>query len=501
MRNSIRIKITLMVVIFSTFTILASWAICNFFIEYYFIHNIKNNLISTYYSCNDLFNEGEGSTQDGGLYGYIDNPAGATVFVIDTEMNIYSSIKISEKVRISLQDILDDYDASDFEGVKKYTIRRSYDENMGIAYFDLIGIMDNGYLIILRSPIEQVNTQVAFVTKLFVCVAMAMLLVGTIIILVITKVFSGPIRHMSFVAKRMANLDFDAKIDVITNDEIGELGSSMNEMSEKLEETISELKVANIKLEKDIKKKNQIDEMRKEFLSHVSHELKTPIALIQGYAEGLKDNISDDPESMEFYCDVIIDESNKMNMLVKKLLDLNEIEFGNNSITIERFELIEFLEDVINSSSILIEQSQAEIEFNEEGPLYVWADEFMMEEVFTNYLTNAIHYVTEGGKIKVWIDRKETTVRVNVYNQGEPIAEDDIDKVFIKFYKADKARTREYGGSGIGLSIVAAAMEAHNKEYGVYNVCDGVVFYFELDSSDTKGEVIETNHTKTENQD
>lgn len=113
--------------------------------------------------------------------------------------------------------------------------------------------------------------------------------------------------------------------------------------------------------------------------------------------------------------------------------------------------------------------------------MYVWADEYMIEEVFTNYLTNAIHYVREDGIIKVYYEKKENDIRVCVFNEGNHISDEDIDKLFIKFYKVDKARTREYGGNGIGLSIVAATMEAHGKAYGVENVEGGVVFYFDLD--------------------
>jgi signal transduction histidine kinase len=172
-----------------------------------------------------------------------------------------------------------------------------------------------------------------------------------------------------------------------------------------------------------------------------------------------------------------------MNEMVKKLLDLNEIEFGTEPLKIERFELVEFLSQIISTSQILTENSNANIHFDEKPPVYVWADEYMIEEVFTNLLTNAIHYVKEGGIIRVSLEKNGDDVRVLVYNQGDKIADEDIDKLFIKFYKADKARTREYGGSGIGLSIVAATMEAHNKKYGVYNVDDGVVFYFDLDAN------------------
>lgn len=280
----------------------------------------------------------------------------------------------------------------------------------------------------------------------------------------------------------MSELDFDVKIPVTSNDEIGELGNSMNEMSEKLEQTISELKAANIELQRDIAERRKIDDMRKEFLSHVSHELKTPIALIQGYAEGLKDDMCDDKESRDFYTDVIIDESHKMNTMVKRLLTLNEIEFGDTKLNIERFELVGFVNSILASTKILAEEKGAEIIFEEEPPVYVWADEYMIEEVFTNYLTNAIHYVRKDGVIRISFKPMGNDIRVCVYNQGDWIAEEDIGRVFEKFYKADKARTREYGGNGIGLSIVAATMEAHGKKYGVENVADGVLFYFDLDA-------------------
>ena len=255
----------------------------------------------------------------------------------------------------------------------------------------------------------------------------------------------------------------------------------MMRLSTELEATISELKTANAKLTKDIEEKIQIDEMRKEFLSHVSHELKTPIALIQGYAEGLKENISDDPESRDFYCEVIMDEADKMNTMVKKLLALNELEFGTNQINFERFDLVELMRNINASSDILLQQNDVKLHFDFDKPVYVWADEFMIEEVYTNYLTNAIHYAPNGGNVEITMESKGDLVRINVFNEGNPIPEDELSKIWIKFYKVDKARTREYGGSGIGLSIVAATMKQHGRDFGAYNEENGVVFYFELE--------------------
>ena len=187
----------------------------------------------------------------------------------------------------------------------------------------------------------------------------------------------------------MTNLDFDVKYEGKDKGEIGILGNSMNNMSEKLEETISQLKAANLELKKDIAHKEEIEQMRQGFLSNVSHELKTPIALIQGYAEGLKDGILDDPESMDFYCDVIIDEANKMNIMVKRLLTLNQIEFGEDELVIERFDIVELLQSVVAANDLRASQKGINLSFiSEDDKLDVWADEYKTEEVITNYLSS-----------------------------------------------------------------------------------------------------------------
>lgn len=487
-RSSISTKITLTVVGFAIFVVTAAWLLNNFLITSIFMWNLKKNLTITFNSCNELFaNTDVDNVKNGDLLGEADNPSDAVVMIFDKKNeNIYTTISDESRMMESLHGLIKSVEKEKEKGQLekgKFIIQKHADPIINADYFDLIGILDNGNYIIVRSPIARIEITMHIVNTIFIYVATALVIFGSLFILGLSKVFAVPVKRMSEVAMRMAQLDFDVKVPITSNDEIGELGSYMNEMSSTLERTISELKAANIQLQKDIKEREEIDEMRKEFLSHVSHELKTPIALIQGYAEGLKDNISDDPESMDFYTDVIIDEAHKMNLLVKKLLTLNEIEFGNTPLKIERFELVGFIQDIIDASKILIEEAKAKIIFLEKAPQYVWADEYMIEGVVTNYLTNAIHYVEPNGEIRVWFEEHGNDLRVCIYNQGKTIADEDIDKLFLKFYKADKARTREYGGNGIGLSIVAATMEAHGKQYGVYNKENGVVFYFDLDAN------------------
>ena len=364
----------------------------------------------------------------------------------------------------------------------KYTLQKVYDERLGDYYLEIWGTLDNGYSIILRTPIQGINVNIS--TTLIKYVGGAILIVGIISAFVVSTYITRPIKQLSDIAERMSEMDFDARYEGSDKGEIGLLGKSMNNMSEKLEHNIAELKKANLELKKDIDKKEKLEIMRTDFLSNVSHELKTPIALIQGYAEGLKEGITDDPESMGFYCDVIMDEANKMNTMVKRLLTLNQIEFGNDEPDMERFNINELIASVVDANAIRAGQKNMSIVFdNRNEQNFVWADEYKTEEVLTNYISNALNHCDGKQAIEVRTSKSEdgATLTVTVYNSGRNIAEEDLERIWEKFYKTDKARTREYGGNGIGLSIVKAIMESMGQEYGVRNVSDGVEFWFTLD--------------------
>ena len=195
----------------------------------------------------------------------------------------------------------------------------------------------------------------------------------------------------------------------------------------------------------------------------------------------MKEGVNDDPESRDFYCDVIMDEADKMNRMVKNLLTLNQLEFGENDVQFERFDITALIRGVLQSLEILIEQKQARIMFQQEEAVYVWADEFKVEQVVRNYVNNALNHVDGERVIEIKIVKGQEQARISVFNTGLPIPKEDIGRIWEKFYKVDKARTREYGGNGIGLSIVKAIMEAFHKGYGVQNYDNGVEFWFELD--------------------
>ena len=335
-----------------------------------------------------------------------------------------------------------------------YIVQLVTSNRVSMDYLDMWGFLDNGNLFFIRTALEGIRDSVDIANRFLAYVGIAATIASGIIIWIVTKKVTDPILELARISERMTHLDFDARYQGKSFNETAILGNHINQLADTLEATISELKTANNVLQKDIEKKNEVDEMRKEFLSNVSHELKTPIALIQGYAEGLKEGINDDDEeSRNFYCDVIIDESGKMNNMVKKLLTLNQLEFGNDVVSMERFDIVTLIRNYIQSADILIKQNEAAVRFEKEEPVYVWGDEFKTEEVFMNYFTNALNHLDGERVVDIKLSQEGKKVRISVFNSGIPIPEESLPHLWEKFYKVDKARTREYGGSGVGLSL------------------------------------------------
>ncbi len=371
-------------------------------------------------------------------------------------------------------------DVDIYEETDDYIVYKGFDTHLGGYQMTCIGHLDDvGY--IMTTPLESLRESARLSNQFLIYIGIAAVLLGALLVYLVTGRLTKPVKELSQISRQMAELNFDARYTGKQKNEIGVLGQNMNYMSESLHRVIDELRSANAQLEKDLEEKDRIDEMRRVFLSNVSHELKTPIALIQGYAEGLRDGITDDPENMEFYCDVIVDEAQKMNQIVRRLLNLDEIESGEMQLVREMFNLSEMIRGVLQSTKMMAEECGCEMVVQVEPEIYVYADEFMIEEVFQNYMTNAYHYVSRPGVITVSTVLEENRVVVSVHDTGTPIPEEDLEQIWDKFYKVDKARTRSYGGSGIGLSIVKAIIHNHHSRCGVINRDGGVDFWFELE--------------------
>ena len=387
------------------------------------------------------------------------------------------------------QNLMSDPEQLDAENIIKllekndnYVLQKFYDIKFGDEVVELYGTLPTGQTILLRVATASIKDTMSVMNTNVLIVGLLMLGIAILFALFLSSYIAKPIRKLSEVAKKMSVLDFDAKYTDHDTSEIGLLGQSMNEMSQELENTITKLKSANLELQSDIENKQKIQQRQKEFLSDVSHELKTPIALIEGYAEALKDGIASDEETRNEYCDIIIDEAGKMNTMVKQLLTINQIETGRSEIDIERFDIVKMILSLLNSNSIKFKKEGITVEFEQrEEHIEVFADALKTEQVLTNYITNAINHSKYDKRISVFLEMKGDIVRVHVRNTGDNIPDDQIGEIWNKFYKVDKARSREYGGNGIGLSIVKAIMDQHGRECGVDNTAEGVDFWFELD--------------------
>lgn len=346
----------------------------------------------------------------------------------------------------------------------------------------LTGKLNNGYNIDLRLPLISIDTSIALSNRFLLFTGVPLFLIGIISAYFLSKYFTNPILQMNKATNRMKKLDFNTKCTVMSNDEIGQLANSINDMSIELAKTIESLNKSNTNLQLEIEEKIKIDEKRKQLLNNVSHELKTPLALMQGYAEGLKLNVAKNHNRTDFYCDVIVDEAKKMNQLVQDLLDINQIEFGDISLDKMTFEIVEFVEYVLKKYQPQFEKNTINLSYQSVEPIDVFADMLKTEQVLTNYINNAIQYVDEHKSIKVSLIEKEKHVRIEIYNSCEAIEEDELDKLWLSFYKRDKARTRDSGSHGLGLSIVKAIQEADHNDYGVRMDEQGITFWFELDT-------------------
>ena len=484
-RNKLFASLCVIVLLIITFLIILN----NFVLGKFYLYNKKKNLKVAYSSINELYND-ESSEET--INAELDRISIKNDFDILIKDEYNDSVYISNKdffsglLQMNIMTARSNLNQkSILEKNEKYQISEIKDNNTNIKYIIFISKLDNGYKIYIRMPMASIEESVKISNKFLYIIAIFVIIFGGIVLSIVSTRFSEPIEELEDIAKKMANLDFSQKYKISqANDEFDNLGKSINKMSDKLESTIKQLKSTNIELEKDIEEKSKIDEMRKSFISDVSHELKTPIALIQGYSEGLIENVNSDDESRKFYAEVILDEATKMDKLVKQLLELMKLEYGKNKFNNANFNIVELEKEIIRKSEVMIQKENIKVELDEKNAIEVYADEFYIDQVLTNYLTNAIKYCNEINKekkIKITNYVYNGKVRISVFNSSTGLSDEEIVRIWNRFYKIDESRNRDNGGTGIGLSLVKAIMNNYGNEFGAKNVAGGIEFYFELD--------------------
>jgi signal transduction histidine kinase len=334
-------------------------------------------------------------------------------------------------------------------------------------------IKENRYILV-QTPIKFIMDISYSAIKYSMFISIFSLLVVAVIMYLVADKTTKPIRQLQLVADKISKLDFTERCNIMSNDEIGLLSSSINNMADRLQEYVTQLK-------DDLIKQEKADKMTKQFIANVSHDFKTPLTLIMSYSEALIDMDDIDEETKKDYLNIIINEGNKMSEFVQELLKLSQLEGGIIKLEKSNFSINEIIEDIINKNSILTKEKSIEVQKQISDNSIVFADYFRIEQVFQNLYDNAIKYCKTNGFIKVSTSIINNKCRISIINSGIPIQEDDIENIFISFYRADKSRTN-MGSYGLGLAIVKAVMDMHKENYGVKNVDGGVEFWFELEN-------------------
>ncbi|KUF32975.1 HAMP domain-containing sensor histidine kinase [Bacillus cereus] len=341
-------------------------------------------------------------------------------------------------------------------------------------------IIENGriteYAFAIAS-LQPVNEAMLVLKDYYVYALIIVFLVIILLSFYYSKIIVKPLIKMNRVTKKMANFDFSEKLPVTADDEIGGLSGSINTLSVNLKDRIDRLNVANTKLQQDIERERQLEKTRKEFISGVSHELKTPLSVIRSFAEGIKDGVSKDTS---YYTDVILEETENMNRLIVEMLELAKLESGTYKLDMTTFSIGELTQQVYTKLLFSMEEKHLQVNIDADPSILVTANRSRIEQVVVNLLSNAIRYTPEGEKIQVSIIEAEDTVKVEIENTGNPIPEESLEKIWDRFYRLDASRSRHTGGTGLGLSIVKNILDLHHAEYGVYNTTNSVVFYFNL---------------------
>jgi signal transduction histidine kinase len=359
-----------------------------------------------------------------------------------------------------------------------YTFIEYEHDDIKTQLLGLIYRLKNDDTLFVTLPFEGISRSADIAIQFNFYIVLILLALAMIVVVFLAKRMTQPIISLSAMTKRISDLDFSIKYKGNSNDEIHELGLNINEMSDALEDAMIQLKEANEALKRDLLEKEKNVEMRKTLIANVSHELKTPIALVMSYAEGLSQNQMLDSDKKDYYLNVISKEAEHMDTLVRDLLDLTELEYDAFKLEYSTFDMSSLVDELIDRYASLIKEKSLRVELDKEDIIDCYGDKRRMDQAITNLLLNAIEHSPTDGLVSIRIQVNDK-VKIFIENSGSHIKDENLDLIWTSFFKSDK-RDRKIGGSGIGLSIVKAIVEKHQGSYGVRNTASGVEFYIEI---------------------
>jgi len=476
MKNSIRYKLFgVFLVIITLFIVI--FLISSFFLDDIFIFENKRIMKNAYNRFDTTLQNRDITEND--LIELVET-IGGNITILSPNLNLQITTSRYEKNDFSNIDILEQIEYLRSKKGKNFTSVVSENINNDDKSIFFIGELSSGGFFIGQKAIKEIEKS-AQIARLFLVIAsIGTLLIGTAIVYFLSQKLTKPIMEINNVAGEISKLNFNKKVEVKSDDEIGRLGTSINHISNKLNTVLTELTLANSKLREDIEKEKELEKMRRKFVSNVSHELKTPISMIAGYIEGLKYNIAKTKADKEYYYDVIIDETDKMNNLINDLLTLSSYESGSFSINKENIDISHLLKNIIDKYKRNIQEKNLNLIIDIPEGLNINADSLRVEQIITNFMNNALKYGEEGGDIKITLEDLTDKIKLSFYNSGDKIDEKELENIWTSFYKADSDKKYINSGTGLGLAIVRAIVELHGGDYGAINKKHGVEFFVTL---------------------
>ena len=465
--KTIKTKIFLVFTIFMVFVVGGGILLNSIFLESYYIYRNKAVFISLSEKINSEYTEDKENSYE--YMNNIYNIENISATIIDENLNVeYNSVGV--KKDNNEKRLTKEIKQAILENEKKlsnkfvyYTEEKNNTQTNKLVF---ISKMSNGKFIILKKPFKSIGQSVSIANQFYMIAGLIVIFIGGIFILIFSKKITKPIIEMSNVAENISNLEFDKRVNFESQDELGKLGESINKISEKLCKSINELK-------EDV-------ERRKHLVRNMSHELKTPIGIIKGYAEGLKYGVADDKEKMQKYCSVLVEECDRMDKLILELLNHSMMEVGMVKLNKTSFDAIDLIASIIERFKPTLIEKGIVFDFKFEKNYIINADRDMLEKAINNFITNAIDHVEGRNFIQLTAEKQENALKISVFNTGSHIQMEDLQKIWDVYYKVDKARSRKYGGHGLGLAIVKSIVQMHGGNTNVENLDEGVVFSIKI---------------------
>ncbi len=372
-----------------------------------------------------------------------------------------------------------------FRTVDRYILDKNNEGNRvidhrGMEHLEYYKLLPTGQLITLRISMDSIRSTVGIVNEFYIYEGIAILIGSLFFIYIFSLQITRPIIALNSIIKKMVKMDFSYRAKIKSKDELEELGGNINFLSSELEKNMGQLRLSNMKLKDEVEKRKKIDELRKEFIASVTHEIKTPVTVINTHAEMLFYDLIEDKDEGEKYLKTIMSEGNNISLLLNELIKLIKLEANIVDIKMEKLDLSNLIIEESSKYKIDLVDKNVRLILDLEKDIIALGDRFKIGQVVNNILSNGVSYVEDNGELRINLKTKNNIVRVEIINTGSSIPEDQLENIWKAFYRVERSRNRKYGGTGLGLTIVSGILERHRSKFGVENVDGGVKFWFTL---------------------